>query len=150
MLRALHLLRFALPLLVAAVVFESRARLAATDVPGQSAAEVGARTEGGGEEGAPRSYQLREGDKIVGALGEFLRVDSRIQFSPADGAVKLTVLENRAAERVYRALAENRKSRQWSVSGVVTEFRGKNFLLVTKAVLRPRVDEDQRAAGVSR
>jgi hypothetical protein len=33
-------------------------------------------------------------------------------------------------------LDEGRSPRQWIVSGVITEFKGSNYLLVTKAVLR--------------
>jgi hypothetical protein len=45
------------------------------------------------------------------------------------------VLENLQLERILRTLAESRAQRQCIVSGVITEFRGANYLLVTKAVI---------------
>jgi hypothetical protein len=46
------------------------------------------------------------------------------------------VLENLALERINRELGQARGNLQWTVSGIVTEFRGNNYLLVTRAVVK--------------
>ena len=46
------------------------------------------------------------------------------------------VLQNLALQRVSFALEDNRALRQWIISGTITEFRGQNYLLLTKAVIQ--------------
>ena len=64
--------------------------------------------------------------------------------TPASGearAAESTVgLENLNLERV--ALANNKATnrQEWFVSGTVTEFRGVNYLLIEKAVLKEQVE----------
>jgi branched-subunit amino acid aminotransferase/4-amino-4-deoxychorismate lyase len=55
------------------------------------------------------------------------------------------VLENLNLERVVKTIEENRTvtdadTLEWTVDGTVTEFRGANFVLITRSVLvaRPR------------
>ena len=81
-------------------------------------------------------FLLREGSKLDKVLGKFQTVGGRMQFRLQDRNVRLTVLENLASERVSRALGESRSQRTWEVSGVITEFRDSNYLLVTRAVRR--------------
>lgn len=80
--------------------------------------------------------RMREGSKLIEVVGEFQFSGDRVVFSPEAGGDSLRVLENLALERIGRQLTEGRGSRTWVVSGVVTEFRGGNYLLVTKAVVR--------------
>jgi hypothetical protein len=84
--------------------------------------------------------RLREGSKLVDQIGEFQKSGERINFFSKDGHGVLRVLENLALERVGRVLDDNPATRDWSVSGVVTEFRGENYLLLTRAVLKARTD----------
>lgn len=85
------------------------------------------------KEAAEPRFQVREGGKLKGSIGEFMRFGDRIRFTIADANKKLTVLENLAAERVSDELEGARTSRRWRVSGTVTEFKGGNFLLISKA-----------------
>jgi hypothetical protein len=62
----------------------------------------------------------------------------RATFYPADSQEPLRVLENLALERVVRILSQSRGDQEWLVTGVVTEYRGANFLLVTKAQERAK------------
>jgi hypothetical protein len=78
----------------------------------------------------------REGTRIVNELGTFQNLGDRLAFLPAGDNESYRVLENLALERVDRALDETRGQRQWVVSGVLTEFRGTNYLLITKAIIR--------------
>ncbi len=55
---------------------------------------------------------------------------------PGDKGESFRVLENLALERINRELGQARGNLQWTVSGMVTEFRGNNYLLVTKAMVK--------------
>lgn len=86
---------------------------------------------------AQPTRQVREGVTLQNEPGSFQIAGDRIAFCPADGADPLLVLENLALERVWRMLEEV-GNRPWSVSGTVTEYRGRNFLLIERAVVRSR------------
>jgi len=80
--------------------------------------------------------RLREGSEVDDLLGEFLRMRDRITFQTRDRNLSLQPLENLALERIARVLDETRERRLWTVSGTVTEYRGANYLLITRAVLK--------------
>lgn len=82
--------------------------------------------------------RLREGEKIVDAVGEFQKSGERFTFSLQDNKTTIRVLENLSLERVARAIEDDPTSRLWTTSGVITEFKGENYLLITRAVLKPR------------
>jgi hypothetical protein len=87
---------------------------------------------------AAESTRLREGHVLTDVQGTFDTAGNRMQFRPADGSSSLRVLENLALERVTRILEETRSDRLWLVSGTVTEYRGENYLLITRVVLTSR------------
>jgi hypothetical protein len=93
---------------------------------------------GGVEQAQPEQPQLREGTKIDKQRGQFRVTGDRITFYPSGAEHSFRALENLALERVARVLGETQSQRVWSVSGVVTEYQGVNFLLVTRAVLQSR------------
>ena len=80
--------------------------------------------------------RLREGSSLSDEVGEFLNTGDRLVFQPRDRQSSLVVLENLALERISSVLEESEATRLWSVSGTVTEFRGTNYLLVTRAFLK--------------
>jgi hypothetical protein len=80
--------------------------------------------------------KLREGGKIADARGRFELAGERIAFYPADGSETLPVLENLALERTMQIIQDSRGKQEWIVSGMITEFRGNNYLLLSKAVMR--------------
>jgi hypothetical protein len=86
---------------------------------------------------ASAAERVREGTKIVQASGEFQATGERIHFV-SESMPPLKVLENLALERVAQALSERSAGREWTVSGVVTEYRGVNYLLLTRASLKTR------------
>jgi hypothetical protein len=90
--------------------------------------------------------RLREGTRLTDELGVFQSSGDRVAFLPA-GVNKdsYRVLENLALQRVGIALDEGRGQGQWLVSGIITEFRGANYLLLTKAVIPPQ--EKDAATG---
>lgn len=88
-----------------------------------------------------KSSRLREGAKLENVLGRFEATGDRIAFYRMDGEESIRTLENLALERVSRELTGLPRERMWRVSGVVTEFRGNNFLLIESAVLAPDVKQ---------
>jgi len=90
----------------------------------------------------PRS-RLREGMQIVDRLGHFRMTGDRLTFFAADGQGRFVALENLALERVAMVLAKNPGPLRWKVTGKITEFRGANFLLVERAILKTRTDDEE-------
>jgi hypothetical protein len=83
---------------------------------------------------APR--QMREGTELVDQRGVFKVFQGRAAFLPVDGKRQLICLENLNLERVVRTIADNPEQLQWLVSGSITEYRGSNYLLVSRAILK--------------
>ena len=84
-----------------------------------------------------QASRMREGVVLTDVTGTFSALGDRILFQQAGQEHTLGVLENLALERVWKMLDDTR-DRQWNVSGTVTEYRGSNFLLLHRAVLRSR------------
>ncbi len=80
--------------------------------------------------------RLREGTRLTDVVGQFQTAGDRVSFHPDGQGESYRVLENLALQRIDEYLGANRGAPTWTVSGVVTEFRGSNFLLVSKAVVR--------------
>src|SRR5262245_55650398 len=80
--------------------------------------------------------RAREGTPLTEARGSFELVGDRVIFVPAGGGDSLRVLENLALERVVRELGDGRDQRDWEVAGILTEYHGSNYLLVTRAVVK--------------
>jgi hypothetical protein len=81
--------------------------------------------------------RLREGTRLNDVPGSFQFSGDRVTFHPDGGkgeAYKL--LENLAMERISSELGRSRGTPNWTVSGMVTEYRNANYLLVTKAVVK--------------
>jgi hypothetical protein len=86
--------------------------------------------------------RVREGSMLEGELGEFRESGERIRFYLLkDDKTSYGALENLALDRVSRVLDENTTPRTWAVTGVITEYRSGNFLLVTRAKLKRRSDK---------
>ena len=120
----------------------------AIEMPGQGAPPAGSAqedtpraTHGGSpaidstRAAAQAGRQMREGTSIKNIAGTFRVTGDRIAFCPEDGTDALPVVENLALERVWRML-EEMGNRPWSVSGTLTEYRGGNYLLIERAVVR--------------
>jgi hypothetical protein len=107
---------------------------------------TGERGEGNPEEkaeAADRADRVREGTKWQNERGTFTLVGDRVTFTKQ--GQNYIVLENLNLERVVKTIEENRTvtdadTLEWTVDGTVTEFRGANFVLITRSVLvaRPR------------
>jgi hypothetical protein len=84
--------------------------------------------------------RLREGTRLKDVAGSFQTTGDRVAFHPDGKGESYRVLENLALQRIHEILDEGRGTLSWTVSGVVTEFRGSNYVLVTKAVVKTAAD----------
>jgi len=89
---------------------------------------------------AKPELRAREGSEIVSQPGAFSSVGDRIVFVTADGRQRYTALENLCLERVARAIADTPERLQWSVTGVVTEYRSANYVLLRRAVMKGAIE----------
>lgn len=87
-------------------------------------------------EKAPRFH---DSDELVNQVGRFSMSGDRVVFIAADGQ-QLIALENLPLQQVAKTIDGNTAPLQWIVSGKVTEYRGANFLLLSRA---ERVNESK-------
>lgn len=83
--------------------------------------------------------RIREGTTIQAATGWFKRSGDRIEFQPTGENVKFVVLENLALERVAAEL-EGEVTLVWQIDGTITEFHGRNYLLVDRAFVKSTIE----------
>lgn len=81
--------------------------------------------------------RLREGSQIANVIGRFQRSGEALTFVDEDNR-ELGGLPNLNLERVLRMLktTDEPETVWWSVSGTVTEFSGRNYLLISRAVYK--------------
>jgi hypothetical protein len=100
----------------------------------QSTSGYGAQKKDETEENARR---FREGTEISGQTGYFRQDGDGATFVTDDG-YELGGLPNLNLERVVRTLktSDETSSIRWRVNGTITEFSGRNYLLITRAVYK--------------
>ena len=107
----------------------------AQDPQPQRVAQAGAASSGAGM--GKGNERLREGTKLIDVTGTFQAAGAdSVSFLVNGNKESYRVLQNLALQRVSFALEDNRALRQWIISGTITEYRGTNFLLLTKAVIQ--------------
>jgi hypothetical protein len=81
--------------------------------------------------------RLREGTVLTDQGGRF-RQDGDGAVFISENQYEFVTLQNLNLERVIRTLkgSDESESIRWSVSGQVTEFNGRNYLLITRAVYK--------------
>lgn len=75
---------------------------------------------------------LREGAKIIQQSVTCRASGDRLLVELPQTAAPLVALENLAAERILKAIQGDIGSDQWSVSGSITEFQGRNYILLDR------------------
>ncbi len=90
-----------------------------------------------GDESKNDTHRLREGTEITGQTGYF-RQDGDGAIFVTDNEYELGGLPNLNLERIVRTLktADETQSIRWRVSGTITEFSGRNYLFITRAVYK--------------
>jgi hypothetical protein len=96
-------------------------------------------------EGGQVNGRWREGSRLVDQAGSFKLAGEHVIFISSDGKLKFDGLENLAIERIARTIGDSPDQLEWSISGLVTEYRGANYLLVTQAVLKTKGARARRA-----
>ena len=104
--------------------------------PAAARASADAKLPSSGQAAGKQAQRAREGSLLTDEAGSFEFVGDRIVFVPAGSRESLRVLENLALERIVRELGDARDQRNWLVCGILTEFKGGNYLLVTKSLLQ--------------
>ncbi len=89
-------------------------------------------------EGGQVNGRWREGSRLIDQTGSFKLTGEHVTFISTDGKLKFDGLENLAIERVARTIGDSPDQLEWSISGLITEYRGSNYLLVTQAVLKTK------------
>jgi hypothetical protein len=82
------------------------------------------------------TLRLREGTQLTDMLGQFRLTGDRASFVPADGSGKFLALENLTLDRVTQTISEDPNPLEWVVSGTITEYKGGNYLLISRAILK--------------
>lgn len=83
--------------------------------------------------------RLREGTQFEKTNGSFRVAVDRVEFQPVQGGAALIVLENLALERVVDELTGDLEL-VWQVDGRITEYHGRNYLLLERAYVRTARD----------
>ena len=91
---------------------------------------------------APPGRRYREGTRLADQIGHFKSRGDRVTFYSDQDERRFMALENLALERIARTVNESSDALQWSVSGLVTEFRGQNYLLITRAIVKSNTSRD--------
>jgi hypothetical protein len=84
--------------------------------------------------------RVREGTELSSVPGYFSITGSRVTFIASESGTRFAGLENLNLERISKMISNAPKQMDWEVSGEVTEYRGANFLLVRRAVLKTGTD----------
>ena len=96
-------------------------------------------------EGGQVNGRWREGSRLIDQTGSFKLIGEHVVFISSDGKLKFDGLENLAVERIARTIGDSPDQLEWSISGLITEYRGANYLLVTQAVLKTKAARARRA-----
>ena len=87
---------------------------------------------------ADAPQRLREGSAQTDVVGYFELTADGATFRSLDGRARLVGLQNLNLQRIVEAIREHPDRLEWVVSGTVTEYRGANFLLIKRALLKTR------------
>lgn len=95
---------------------------------------------------AKNTAPLRREGETHEAVGRFAQTGDRYMFYPADDGPALRILENLSLERVARVLdaSHRRVEPTWNVSGIIYEFRGSNYFLIERAIVKGRTHLSER------
>jgi len=92
---------------------------------------------------------LREGTRIRDQLGHFIQLTSDSAIFVGQNGRRLSVLKNLNLQRVVHMPRSTRAPEeiQWSLSGIVTEFDGDNYLLITRIVRKSETAPRHQASA---
>lgn len=98
--------------------------------------------------GGTPARTLREGSYVINRVGRLVRVQGTEQMQivfDADSATMkdapMLVLPNLKLMSMQNVIAGNSKDVRFRVSGLVTEFKNRNYILLDKAVVVPDIEQ---------
>lgn len=74
----------------------------------------------------------REGTRVENRAAVCRAEGERLVLQLADSTRYITALENLAAQRILKSVMDEPSDNQWIVTGSITEFQGRNFLLIER------------------
>lgn len=93
-----------------------------------------------GGSGNKEQQRLREGTVLVDEVGYFKRAGDRAMFYRAGSKHGMGVLENLNLQRVIGRITDNTDQLDWVVTGKVTEYKNRNYLLINRVMLKNSVE----------
>ena len=103
--------------------------------------QIGAREE--------NDLKIREGQLIKDEKAKFKSNGIRFMLHRSGDHRPLTVLENLALERVAEYISKSGANATWLVEGTITEYRGENYILLTRAHVNSLDDEIEAPPALS-
>lgn len=91
------------------------------------------------------ALQHREGKRLEQHRVDFRADSDGLKALIENDTVAIEVLKNLAAQRIFRATRDDPDDGAWTIHGFITEFEGRNFLFIEKAV-RFYADDKVQAA----
>ncbi len=77
---------------------------------------------------------LREGARLVNQPATCRSVGDRLLVELPHTSLPLAVLENLAAQRILKAIQDDIGGGQWIINGSITEFQGRNYILLDRVL----------------
>jgi hypothetical protein len=88
-------------------------------------------------ENPERAAQFHEDAELIEQAGQFSMSGDRVTFIAAESQIRFIGLENLVLQGVAEKIAANPAQQFWTVSGKITEYRGANYLILTRAEPKP-------------
>ncbi len=110
------------------------------DVPGEPHPEVPKSASRSGGEAAGEGL-VREGKKLVNREGRVDRRGERTYFIFDSGDPPMILLPNKKLQRMEDLCEYGEKPMRFRISGIVTQYRNRNYVTMTKMVVIPKMME---------
>jgi hypothetical protein len=81
------------------------------------------------------STRLREGREVRDPQATFQLSGERLNCVLPSLQTTVTVLENLTLERAFEIMTQHDETATWEVEGLITEYQGRNYLLLRRAVV---------------
>ncbi len=81
---------------------------------------------------------MREGSRVESKVMIVRSSGDNLMLETEDDKQGFEALENLALERVLQAVRADSSDKRWLVTGQVTEYRGRNFILLERVSRAPR------------
>jgi hypothetical protein len=89
------------------------------------------------------STRVREGRDIREMQATFASLGERMSCRLPKLQATVTILENLTLERVSETMMRHPEDATWEVEGVITEYQGRNYLLLQRAVVNSVTVDEQ-------